>query len=216
MSCIKIEVKTEEEDVKRKSGGFLCPSCGAHYFNEEYFIEHVREHDHPKSELLVQSENNEPSELSKLIVDPGIENNDADQQGCDCKVNNSDLVKSEVKTDLREEEGFSCSECGESYQEEDNFLEHIKMHVYSKRKYVLPRNKEPTFLKSRKHAAEKRFKCSECSYATAKQSSLTRHLRIHTGERPFKCSECSFVAAWKFDLKIESTTHSAYHYSNHY
>ena len=106
MSCIKIEVKIEDEDVKRKSGGFLCPSCGAHYFNEEYFIEHVREHDHPKSKLLVQSENNEPSELNKLIVDSGLESDDADQQGFDCIINNSDLVKSEVKTDMREGRGF--------------------------------------------------------------------------------------------------------------
>jgi KRAB domain-containing zinc finger protein len=200
-------VKTEEEDVKRKSGGFLCPSCGAHYFNEEYFIEHVREHDHPKSELLVQSEDNEQSEFNKLIVDSGIENDVADQQGCDCIMNYSDLVKSEVKTDLREGGGFSCSECGENYQEEYDFLGHIKIHVYDKRN-VVPLDKGQTCLNSRKPAAERPFKCSKCSYATAKQSHSTKHLRTHIGERPYKCSQCSFAAARKSHLTSHFRTHT--------
>ena len=41
---IKQEIKNEIEEVTGKSHGFICPTCKAHFLNDEYFIEHVREH----------------------------------------------------------------------------------------------------------------------------------------------------------------------------
>ena len=59
MSCshIKTEVKTEEEDLRSKTGGFLCPACGEQLFYEKYFLEHIRER-HYKPDLQVQDEKN--------------------------------------------------------------------------------------------------------------------------------------------------------------
>ena len=41
---IKKEIKTELEEVTKKSHGFICPTCKAHFLNDEYFIEHIKEH----------------------------------------------------------------------------------------------------------------------------------------------------------------------------
>ena len=37
-SHIKIEIKTEEEELRGRLGGFICPTCSEHYFYDEYFV----------------------------------------------------------------------------------------------------------------------------------------------------------------------------------
>ena len=39
-SNLKTEIKTEEEELRGKTGGFICPECSEHFFYEEYFLEH--------------------------------------------------------------------------------------------------------------------------------------------------------------------------------
>ena len=133
MSCshIKTEVKTEEEDLRSKTGGFLCPACGEQLFYEKYFIEHIRER-HYKSDLQVQDEEHS---LLRELTGGSVHNNGhvTEQDGC-CAQNKYDF-KSEVKPEQSEfnEEagGFLCSVCGEQYAEEASFIEHINDHVNS-------------------------------------------------------------------------------------
>ena len=42
---IKKEIKSEQEEVTGVSHGFICPQCQAHFLYDEYFVEHIREHD---------------------------------------------------------------------------------------------------------------------------------------------------------------------------
>ena len=39
---IKNEIKTELEEVTEKSHGFICPTCKAHFINDDFFIEHIK------------------------------------------------------------------------------------------------------------------------------------------------------------------------------
>ena len=41
---IKNEIKTELEEVTKKSHGFICPTCKAHFINDDFFIGHIKEH----------------------------------------------------------------------------------------------------------------------------------------------------------------------------
>ena len=41
---IKTELKTEVGDFSKKSAGFLCPSCQAHFLFSDKFVKHVRGH----------------------------------------------------------------------------------------------------------------------------------------------------------------------------
>ena len=67
MSCphFKSEVKTEEEDLISRTGGYLCPACGEQLFYEKYFIEHIRER-HYKPDLQVQEQDEEQSLFSEF------------------------------------------------------------------------------------------------------------------------------------------------------
>jgi len=48
------------------------------------------------------------------------------------------------------------------------------------------------------HNGDKPFACKweGCSYKSAYQGHLSRHMRIHTGDRPYKCDwpECEYSA----------------------
>ena len=159
MSCphIKSEVKTEEEDLRSRTGGFLCPACGEQLFYEKYFIEHIRER-HYKPDLQVQEQDEEQSLFSKFTGGSVHENvYITEQDGC-CVQNKSDVLKSEVKTEkseindvlksevktenseINEVSGdVFCSVCGEKFLEEESFIKHIKDHVENSGKRKRPK-----------------------------------------------------------------------------
>ena len=36
--------QTVKEEVTEKYHGFICSTCKAHFLNDEFFIEHIKEH----------------------------------------------------------------------------------------------------------------------------------------------------------------------------
>ncbi|XP_063676133.1 uncharacterized protein LOC134812578 [Bolinopsis microptera] len=120
-SHITSEVKTKEEDLRSKTGGFLCPACGEQLLYD----------------LRVQDE--EHSLLHEFAGGSAHENGHVtEQDGC-CVQNKCDVLKSELKTEQSEFNGeaggFLCSVCGEKFLEEDSFIKHINDHVNNSGKH---------------------------------------------------------------------------------
>ena len=228
MSCshIKSEVKTEEEDLINKSGGFLCPACGEQLLNEKYLIEHIRER-HYKPDLQVQDEEHS---LLRELTGGSVHNNGhvTEQDGC-CAQNKCDF-KSEVKTEQSEfnEEagGFLCSVCGEQYAGEASFIKHINDHVNTSGKRKRPiidkfqsdrgyssevaKPGSSTIFQKNPNSQEidNLLKCPDCSYSTVYKSNLRVHMKTHSGEKPFQCPDCSYATAEKSTLRRHLKTHS--------
>ena len=201
---IKSEVKTEEEELRAKTGGYICPECSEHFFYEEYFVEHIREH-HCDTVIVEQGAKDEGSSvqhakslqvnttLAKSLepvqesLPSSIVSSEIDLQThspTPDKTEMGDLIEySEKAMDVNQ---FKCSDCSYTTDNRPDFNRHRQTHS-GKILY---------------------FKCSDCSYATAYQSHLKKHQRVHTGEKPFKCADCSFATAYKSSLNVHKRIHS--------
>ena len=224
MSCshIKSEVKTEEEDLINKSGGFLCPACGEQLLNEKYLIEHIRER-HYKPDLQVQDGEHS---LQRELTGGSVHKNGhvTEQDGC-CAQNKSE-VKTEQSEFNEEAGGFLCSVCGEQYAEEASFIKHIYDHIntYGKRKRPIidefqsdngyssevAKPVSCTIFQKNPNSQESDnlLKCPDCLYSTIYKSNLRVHMMTHSGEKPHKCSECSYATIDKSHLRVHMRTHS--------
>ncbi|KAM3912164.1 uncharacterized protein RB166_020655 [Leptodactylus fuscus] len=90
---------------------------------------------------------------------------------------------------------FSCSDCGKSFMNKGNLLQHRKIHI-GQRPYSCQECGEHFSWKSdlcehlKTHNDDKPFVCSVCGKCFNQKSGLVRHLRIHSGEKPFTCAVC--------------------------
>ena len=120
---IKPEIKTEEEELRGKTGGFHCGECSAHFFYEEYFLEHIRELHLPskrvKPAAAADSNNDGNNKLS----------NERLSKCTDCSYaarNKSDLTKHElIHTNERP---HKCSECSFATREKSSLRRHQLIH----------------------------------------------------------------------------------------
>ncbi|XP_078607845.1 uncharacterized protein LOC144879872 [Branchiostoma floridae x Branchiostoma japonicum] len=60
----------------------------------------------------------------------------------------------------------------------------------------------------RSHTGCKPFSCSVCQKAFNRRDKLKQHLRVHSGEKPYACSRCSYAAADSSSLKKHVRTHT--------
>ena len=222
MSCphIKSEVKTEEEDLISRTGGFLCPACGEQLFCEKYFIEHIRER-HYKPDLQVQEQEEEQSLFSDFTKGSVYKNGYVtEQDGC-CVQNKCDVLKSEVKTEKSEingvSGGFLCSVCGEKFLEENSFIKHIKDHVENSGKRKRPKcdefQNDSDNIRSLVSGIRNRsdsgcIPLETCNPEEKIRANLRYNVKFHSGEKPFKCPDCAYATARKSHLKVHTMTHS--------
>ena len=142
---IKNEIKTELEEVTEKSQGFICPTCKAHFINDDFFIEHIKEH---HADVTGEKVN-----CNEIISFSGISE----------KENNSKNTPHGCNV-------FKCDICSFSCSYKSLFLKHKKIHTNEKKfkceqcSYACSR-KGNLVQHQRIHTGEKPYKCEECSFA---------------------------------------------------
>ena len=61
--------------MRGKTGGFHCAECSAHFFYEEYFLEHIRELHLPSKRVnpaAVAADNNNENTLTQSVSDKNV------------------------------------------------------------------------------------------------------------------------------------------------
>ena len=190
----KQEIKSEQDvEIPEKSNGFLCPTCGAHYFSEDYFVEHIKEHKTILSCTIKQELISDLDKPSVFICPVCAEHVYSDTQLIEHVKQHHDHSSPEVPDYFETADNlpgidtektlvlspsesppvkpFKCPQCSFSAAYSRTLVEHQKIH-----------------------SGDKPFKCSECLYASRRASDLTKHImRTHSDEKPFKCSECLYA-----------------------
>ncbi|KAM4642099.1 uncharacterized protein O3C94_016479 [Discoglossus pictus] len=90
---------------------------------------------------------------------------------------------------------FTCSECGQCFEEKVLLINHIHIHANVKPFACLEcgrcfRLKAYLTDHQRTHTGEKPFSCSECGKCFSHRTTFVRHEGSHSGLKPFACSEC--------------------------
>ncbi|XP_069605761.1 oocyte zinc finger protein XlCOF22-like [Ranitomeya imitator] len=125
--------------------------------------------------------------------------------------NQSHKINIKKQADSKANKPFSCSEYGNSFLLEKNFLKHPEIHAenrFSCSKCGKCFNQKSDLGRhQRNHTRKKRFSCPECGKCLIGKSALVLHHRIHTGEKPFSCSQCGKC----FNRKVQLVTHQRTH-----
>ncbi|KAM4729136.1 uncharacterized protein FYW61_011900 [Anableps anableps] len=96
--------------------------------------------------------------------------------------------------------GYSCSQCGKSFNRLHQFKLHQQSHKRKRTFWCSVCGKSfqcssHLSIHHRTHTGEKPYGCGQCGKRFTQQSSLRVHQRTHSGERPYSCSQCgkSFI-----------------------
>ncbi|XP_023210794.1 zinc finger protein 726-like [Centruroides sculpturatus] len=106
-----------------------------------------------------------------------------EKNGCiKCKVCNNEFTNEvqflEHLTENPKCEKLTCDECRKQFSQ----ICHLNIH------------------KLEIHSNEKKFKCEECDYCTARGSNFRRHQNKHSRKEVYKCSFCNHSTIWKQSL----------------
>ena len=58
------------------------------------------------------------------------------------------------------------------------------------------------------HIGEKRNKCNQCDYASTDAGTLRRHLKTHSGEKKNKCNQCDYASSRADSLRTHLKRHN--------
>ncbi|XP_040177935.1 zinc finger protein 614-like [Rana temporaria] len=104
---------------------------------------------------------------------------------------------------------YSCSECGKCFAFKGDFLKHQKIHrVECSECGKYFIKKADLVIHQRIHTGERPYSCSECGKSFTNKAGLDQHQRSHTEKRPYSCSECGKSFTRKRDLVQHQRIHT--------
>ncbi|XP_067321700.1 zinc finger protein 585A-like [Anolis sagrei] len=121
-----------------------------------------------------------------------------------------DLFQQEI---CEETEDFISQECGKSFIQSSQLVEHKRHHTGEKPHQCQECGKcfaYSSYLVRHKrlHTGEKPYQCQECGKCFADSSALLSHKRLHTGEKPYQCQECEKCFAHSSALVSHKRLHT--------
>ncbi|XP_077321858.1 uncharacterized protein LOC143955631 isoform X2 [Lithobates pipiens] len=111
-----------------------------------------------------------------------------------------------------EERSYLCSECGQSFAQEEDLGRHVRDHTGETfpceecGKCFLQKDRLMAHLKT--HTWERLHTCKECGKSFIQKGALTKHLRTHTGEKPYSCSDCGKCFIQRGNLTVHQRIHT--------
>ncbi|CAH2103285.1 unnamed protein product [Euphydryas editha] len=100
-------------------------------------------------------------------------------------------IKSEVPKASKEQSGYTCDTCGQTFAVHDRLAKHVASRH---------RDKAPESTRA--------YECEICRRRFARSDMLTRHARLHSGVKPYSCSACGQVFSRSDHLATHQRTHT--------
>ncbi|XP_072220513.1 uncharacterized protein [Leuresthes tenuis] len=109
--------------------------------------------------------------------------------------------------------GYTCSQCGKSFNRLHQFKLHQQSHKRKRAFWCSVCGKSfqcssHLSIHHRTHTGEKPYGCGQCGKRFTQQSSLRVHQRTHSGERPYSCSQCGKTFILMHHLKRHRIIHT--------
>ena len=133
--------------------GFLCGICGKHFFYEEFFTEHIRDHHSPPTNST------QAGNTTEDMLEREPEQTEAPFE------------------DVLGEDEIAVPGNNENVEPAHNVAVKKARSTADKGK-----NRKLTVQKQNKSSEERPFQCSECEYSSKRKWVLTRHTMKHTGD----------------------------------
>lgn len=171
----------------------------------------VEKHELPENCIVVpQNSENNLSNKRKSIETKDLSSNDA--------VDNKKRTR-KLKRKPADDEFYTCQHCHKNYKRKADLTVHINIKHKGDVKNVLHKCKHCEYQspylqhinrhEKEKHASDKSFSCSKCSYVTTRNSSLKLHMNTHLQSNMYKCKFCDYVTKLSYVLAAHiSNKHS--------
>ncbi|EDW34315.1 GL21642 [Drosophila persimilis] len=168
--------------------------------------------------------NNDDMELLGFVEGDDVED-DEDAQAA-VLIAAEEAYKAEIKEEQmrrvakRRRNFFICEQCGQFYDDEYAYNEHLDAHQERKEmKMFFPCTECPeTFTKKtdlKQHRSQfhngqwRQFKCSTCGKVFVSMDAKLRHEKAHENERPYPCLQCGKIFSCVSELSEHHATHTA-------
>ena len=165
-----------ERNEKRKSGDFVCDTCGKTFSDKSVLSSHIKNRhkdiacDHCEEHFQVKTEYHNHLRDQHAVSPVSC-------HLCDYKTYDEASLKTHVKTHLKRtlskppaESTRTCGECGKTFKT-SSYIRHVRrVHL--------------------KLAKTEEIPCPICSKIFTRKETLSYHLNVHSGAKPYKCFYC--------------------------